>query len=156
MGTIGAMFLLQLVGKLIIPQIRHRFFGPNPEVVKYREAEIDMATLLAAYNRQLVKVKNHNDSIYHDFHINVNETTSTITIVSSILTNSHQQQQQEQHTNESESAVPRYSLQVTTLKIRMANLSNADLTLSTQFITNLVNATNSNTFADRHNEFLEL
>ena len=149
MGLFGVMLCAQLLGKLVLPQLLQRFRG-NRDVVRFREAEIDITTLLATYNRQLVAVKHHNETIFHDFHVHVNETTSTVTIVSSVLTTSRSVNGSS--TNDASAPVTR-SMQISSLKIRMANLTNADLTLSTQFITNWMNTT---ALEDRHQEFLEL
>lgn len=148
LGAFTVLFSLQLIGKLIVPQIINRLRS-NADLIKVHEAEIDLTNLFASYNRQLALVQHHNDSIYHDFRVNVNETTSTITITSSILTvgrnKSNATATSSQHHR---------SMQISSVKIRMGNLSNADLVLSTQFISNWINS--SSELTDRHKEFVEL
>ena len=148
LGAFTVLFSLQLIGKLILPQIMNRLRA-NSDLIKIHEAEIDLTNLFASYNRQLALVQHHNDSIYHDFRVNVNETTSTITITSSILTTGRNR------TSNATSPNQLYrSMQISSVKIRMANLSNSDIVLSTQFISNLINS--SSEFNDRHKEFVEL
>lgn len=154
MGVVAMTFGMQLFGKLVLPQLLERLRGTRPNVIKYREAEIDMATLMAAYSRQLVKVQQHNDSIFHDFHVHVNETTSTIHIISTVMTTNRGENGENNSTssaNDKSSAINR-SMQISSLTIRMANLTDADLTLSTQFITNWMNSTK---LTERHQEFVQ-
>lgn len=135
MGLFIFIFGMQIVGKLLLLR-----FKPNTEVFKVQETQISLDELFDSYHRQFALVQNHNDSILHNFKINVNETTSTITISSSIVTTSAR----------NTSAV---SMHISSVKIRMANLSNADLTLSTQFVSNLINSSNA---IERHQELTEL
>lgn len=136
MGTFAILVGLQLLGKFVFPHILHRF--RYNDLIKVNEAQIDLSDLFHTHNRQFARLQHHNESIYHDFHVNVNETTSTITISSSVLAMGKNNTR---------------TMQISSVKIRMANLSNADLTLSTQFITNLAENVN---FADRHQEHVQL
>lgn len=151
LGAFATLFALQIVAKLVVPQVLNRLRWNSDSVVKIKEAEIDLAELFSAYNRQLALIQLHNETVYHDFRVNVNETTSTITISSSILTANGRLNL----SNNISTSHPMFrSMQISSVKIRMANLSNADLILSTQFITTPLNT--SSVASDRHKEFVEL
>jgi hypothetical protein len=125
---------LQLTARLLpISKLRLLFFKSNVPVFRVKETTIDYQQLVNSQaHGKYTLVQNYNDSIVHNFNIHISELDSVITISSSIFT-----------TNPEVNNTSTRNMQISTVKIKLANLTNSDISLTTLFVSNFINLTSN-------------